>query len=174
MADDDRPQVGSVAEEAARLLDALGGWAGTARGGYAAEPAERHTSPAPEPDGAAADGAAGPDEATADVPAACGSCGAEQAQDQPATCRLCPLCQAIGVLRSVRPETVDRLADLAGALAATLRDVADQRRGPAPGGAGSRTTSPSRVQDIEVEDDDAAGDLHDDAAGDVPARGQGR
>ena len=61
------------------------------------------------------------------------------------SCQVCPICQGIALLRAVRPETVDRLADLAGALAATLRDVAasgrttdgDHRRRPgsAAGGA---------------------------------------
>jgi hypothetical protein len=75
------------------------------------------------------------------------------------TCQLCPVCQGIGLLRSVRPETVDRLADLAGALAATLRDIAGQRR--ADGGSGhpsspAPSTPPtrSRVQDIAVDDED--------------------
>jgi hypothetical protein len=82
------------------------------------------------------------------------------------SCQVCPICQGIALLRAVRPETVDRLADLAGALAATLRDVAasgrttDHRRRPgsAAGGAhepawgapaaGGRAT----VQDIPVHD----------------------
>jgi hypothetical protein len=74
------------------------------------------------------------------------------------TCQLCPVCQGIGLLRSVRPETVDRLADLAGALAATLRDIAGQRRADA-GAAASRRSQPpsSRVQDIAVDDEDAPG-----------------
>jgi hypothetical protein len=44
------------------------------------------------------------------------------------SCQVCPICQGIALLRAVRPETVDRLADLAGALAATLRDVAASGR----------------------------------------------
>jgi hypothetical protein len=65
-------------------------------------------------------------------------------------CQLCPVCQGLGLLRSVRPETVDRLADLAGAIAATLRDLAAQRREPAPERPDAR---PARVQDITVEDE---------------------
>jgi hypothetical protein len=80
---------------------------------------------------------------------------------------VCPICQGIALLRAVRPETVDRLADLAGALAATLRDVAASGRtadgnhrrtgSTAPGthepawgasAAGGRAT----VQDIPVHD----------------------
>jgi hypothetical protein len=77
------------------------------------------------------------------------------------TCQLCPVCQGIGLLRSVRPETVDRLADLAGALAATLRDIAGQRRADA-GSSGTQAhrrpeAHSSRVQDIAVDDEDAPG-----------------
>jgi hypothetical protein len=140
VADDERPAVGTVAEEAARLLDALGGWAASGRTGYAAEPGEE-SQPRP---------------GAAEHAGRCDSCGAENGMGQAVTCQLCPVCQGIGLLRSVRPETVDRLADLAGALAATLRDLAGQRRaadGPAPTrspGQGSR----GRVQDITVHDED--------------------
>lgn len=140
MGEQEGPVVGSVAEEAARLLEALGGWASTAQEAYAAR--------------AAAD-AAGP---SADAPEAhtqgrCESCGAENGAGQAVVCRLCPLCQGIGLLRSVRPETVDRLADLAGAAAAALRDLAAHH----PGSHASRPQPPSggsRVQDIRIEDDD--------------------
>jgi hypothetical protein len=76
---------------------------------------------------------------------------------QAVTCQLCPVCQGIGLLRSVRPETVDRLADLAGALAATLRDIAGQRRadaGGTPSGKPPSQPSRGRVQDIPVADED--------------------
>jgi hypothetical protein len=70
------------------------------------------------------------------------------------------VCQGIGLLCSVRPETVDRLADLAGALAATLREVAGNRRSATPhdgagdgAGDGAAERGAGRVQDIPVEDD---------------------
>lgn len=166
MADDERPAVGTVAEEAARLLDALGGWAGSTQTGYAARPA--HGAASPDEDG--------PEEEDSPPPAGghesrCSSCGAENGVGQAVTCQLCPVCQGIGLLRSVRPETVDRLADLAGALAATLRDIASQRRddggagtdasGDGSPGGGSpssrRSTRPgprTTVQDIVVDDED--------------------
>ena len=92
------------------------------------------------------------------------------------SCQVCPICQGIALLRTVRPETVDRLADLAGAVAATLRDVAAQsgrraRAGdPADGGRprsgragpGDRNRldrgaprGPATVQDIPVDDGDS-------------------
>jgi hypothetical protein len=136
-----------VAEEAARLVDALGGWASSH--GYAAGSPPSPPSPS------------GADAAEDAAPAGCPTCGAEAGVRQAAACRLCPVCQGIGLLRSVRPETVDRLADLAGALAATLREVAASRRSAtsaAETGAASteRQPSASRVQDILVEDPDAA------------------
>ena len=155
MADQDaRPDVGTVAEEAARLLDALGGWA--AQAGYAAQPAPRHTgTPERSDEEGTADAAQHADEPEGAHPAShCERCGAADGAGQAVVCRLCPVCQAIGILRSVRPETVDRLADLAGAVAATLRDLADQRRadGPDPEPPARRTSRP-RVQDITVEDE---------------------
>ena len=91
---------------------------------------------------------------------------------------MCPICQGIALLRTVRPETVDRLADLAGAVAATLREVsahvrtgahepgapADGSDGPAAGRAGAGRTGtggpgaprgPATVQDIPVDDGDS-------------------
>jgi len=68
------------------------------------------------------------------------------------------LCQGIALLRSVRPETVDRLADFASAVAATLKDMATQSRSSDPGsGSGQGPGSPSdgaTVQDIRVDDGD--------------------
>jgi hypothetical protein len=164
VADDERPAVGTVAEEAARLLDALGGWASTAQAGYAARTApgpDAPADPAGSTDGSGrTDGPrAAPDAAdAAPHESRCASCGAPDGMGQAVTCQLCPVCQGIGLLRSVRPETVDRLADLAGALAATLRDIAGQRRTDAgPTAARAPHASSSRVHDIAVEDEDTPG-----------------
>jgi hypothetical protein len=157
VADDERPAVGTVAEEAARLLDALGGWASTTQAGYAARTTPSPASPdegAPGQDGSDEDASAPQSDGHA---TRCESCGAENGVGQAVTCQLCPVCQGIGLLRSVRPETVDRLADLAGALAATLRDIAGQRRadaGDAPTRKSSHQSSRTRVQDIVVDDED--------------------
>lgn len=43
--------------------------------------------------------------------------------DTPAACRVCPVCQVIGAVQSVRPETVQHLADAAVSLTAALSDV---------------------------------------------------
>ena len=159
--------MGSVAEEAARLLDALGGWA--ASSGYAAGASSRGGTEdsGHRPHGDSRGGTRGSTGSTSGGDGHCEHCGAEAGTGRAVVCRLCPVCQGIGLLRSVRPETVDRLADLAGALADTLRDLADHRRassptsageapaGPAPADAGTRHTR-SRVQDIAVEDETTA------------------
>ena len=146
MGEQEGPVVGSVAEEAARLLEALGGWASTAQDAYAARAAAD----------ADRDAAADADAPGARTPSRCGSCGADNGMGQAVTCQLCPVCQGISLLRAVRPETVDRLADLAGAAAQALRDIASARRASASAdGAGSGTPGRSgRVHDIPVADDD--------------------
>ena len=191
-----RAAAGTVADEAARLIEALGAWAtsasptartttaGTTSAPRAADDGQEGTAhgtgpgASPYDDPAASpydDPAASPpdDAGTAgrgedpDGSARCEHCGAGTGVGRSISCQVCPICQGIALLRAVRPETVDRLADLAGALAATLRDVAasgrttdgDHRRpgstaagahDPAWGAsaAGGRAT----VQDIPVHD----------------------
>ncbi len=87
-------QVGSVADEAARLVQLLRSWSDRA---------------APDDDAPSA-------YAEAD--------GAPSAAHDPLTCRACPLCRALAHARAVRPELVGYLASAAEALAATLRDLA--------------------------------------------------
>ena len=173
MADQHDPPapVGSVAEEAARLLDALGGWVSTS--GYGAVPAPDE-GPDPDvpdvPDATAHEQAVPPGETRSHPAGHCDQCGAANATGQAVTCQWCPVCQGIGLLRSVRPDTVERLADLAGALATALRDVATHTRaaGPprsagsagSPGSPGAQQAPPDpgargrRVQDITIDDED--------------------
>ena len=64
------------------------------------------------------------------------------------------------MVRSVRPETLDRLADFAAAVTESLRDAAAERwRTSAAEGAGP-APAPARheVQDIVVADDDGGTD----------------
>ena len=149
MADERRP-VGSVAEETARLLDALlAGTPGvdeTADGG-ATDHAYRSDSPSN-----AAAGSAEPCPTCGHVPGA-----AHATTGDGEVCHLCPVCQLLRVVRTVRPETLDRLADLAAAVTDTLRDVAASRW--------RETGSPppqrprTEVQDIEIEDDAPGADF---------------
>ena len=183
-----RAAAGTVADEAARLIEALGAWAtsasptartttaGTTSAPRAADDGQGPTAHGTGPGASPYDdpAASPPDDAgTAgrgedpDGSARCEHCGAGTGVGRSISCQVCPICQGIALLRAVRPETVDRLADLAGALAATLRDVAasgrttdgDHRRpgstaagahDPAWGAsaAGGRAT----VQDIPVHD----------------------
>ena len=86
--------LGSAAEEAARLAEALGGWFASA------------TGPSAVPD----DAPQGADPLQA------------QAHD-PVTCRSCPVCRGIALVRSVNPEVVEHLSAAAGSLAAALREL---------------------------------------------------
>ncbi|HEX5524275.1 MAG TPA: hypothetical protein VFX53_12570 [Pedococcus sp.] len=177
--------VGTVAEETARLVEALGDWARSATAGEAAQPEHSAQPDQASPDQASPDQAspdqAAPDEAdhagrgddaadaaqpdggstaadragTRHTPG-CERCeGTGPAAGEAITCQLCPVCQGIALLRAVRPETVERLADLAGALSGVLRDIAAERAGQA---APTRPEPPprrgQRVQDISVDDED--------------------
>jgi len=164
----DQPQlsIGTVAEEAARLISAVATMARSSAdtthdpSPYAGEPAQDPASP----ERAASVGApsVAPSVAPSGGPSpsaapACSACGGVT-DGTPVACKLCPLCQGIALLRSVRPETVDRLADLASAVATTLRDMATQSRasgsGSGPGSGSERPSDGPTVQDIRVDDRD--------------------
>lgn len=166
MTEPPRPAVGTVAQEVARLLEEMAAMAHSGAssgeglrscpGGPAQEPLPPEPPPAtPPPEGDEAE-----DWEVADEPSAgaCSVCGGEPAET-PATCRICPVCRGIALLRSIRPETVDLLADLAMAMAAGLRDVATRSRTSDPASSGpSRPAGPSEgsrapVQDIPVDDE---------------------
>jgi len=61
-----------------------------------------------------------------------------------AECQVCPVCQAIAVLRQVRPETVEHLMDAAASFVAAFRSALPH---PGPDGPG---TPRERVQHIDV------------------------
>jgi len=173
MTDQTHPSLGTVAEEAARLMAALATAARPSAARDNSGEAPNHSSspyaggpahdPAP-PQGQRASGSAGTDEppdpqdGTWDEQVPCSVCGGAGG-GTPVACTLCPLCQGIALLRSVRPETVDRLADLAAAMAASLRDLATQARASGPGSDdGSVPGRPSErgratVQNIPVDDE---------------------
>lgn len=176
--EDGRAAVGSVAEEAAGLLEQLSAWTASGRSGRAERDGDDGDS---DHDGNSEhdygdhdhgeDRSAGP---------TCRHCGAREGVGRASTCQVCPLCQGIALLRLVRPETVDRLADLAGAVADSLRAAAEQRRGapqdgsrgPAPGSTKPSTPGHGRhtavAEQIRVTDGD---DLHDDVPETDPVAG---
>jgi len=181
MNEEPQSAIGTVAQEAARLIEDMvtmvrsGHAPGADPSPYAGEPAQQPGSPqarqasrpaAADPEGPEAADPEGPEAADPDGPegaaestaGVCSACGSQRDQT-PATCRLCPLCRGIALLRSVRPETVDLLADLATALAASLRDVAtrtraaDPQSSARPGSGGSRDGDRGTVQHIRVDDE---------------------
>ena len=168
--------IGTVAQEAARLIEDM---ATMARVSYSGEndpsasadrTSQEHVrSQAPHSAPAAADREAGgskaPDEP---VEGDCSMCGAQRhdtgsadtgSADTASVCKICPLCRGLSLLRSVRPETVDLLADLATSVAGTLRDMAMWSRGsePASPARASSAAPPEAdrvpVQDILVDDE---------------------
>lgn len=171
----EREPVGSVAEETARLVEALGGWAEGLRAQHAdarpdadaradAEPADAEPAGARpddrQPDeGRPADGQRhdrrpGHEDASGGDTARCEHCGVSSRVGEAQACRLCPVCQGIALLRTVRPETVERLADVAAALSGALRDLAADRFGQPPPTPQPSPPRGQRVQDIVVDDED--------------------
>lgn len=98
-------QVGSVADEAGRLLESLRRSAADA----ATHQAEGDRDPG-------AGGAHGPD----------AGAGPEAGAHDP-FCAWCPLCRGAAVVRSLSPETLAKLADLAQLAATVLTDLAGSR-----------------------------------------------
>jgi len=165
MTDQPQPSIGTVAEEAARLISAVATMARSSTvpsenpasspspyaGGPARDSMPPHDGHVP-PHAGTKPSDAGPHRAER----TCSACGGESS-GTPVACKLCPLCQGIALLRSVRPETVDRLADLASAMAEGLRDMATQSR--ASGAASEASAQPGMhpngvaVQDIRVDDE---------------------
>lgn len=165
--------IGTVAQEAARLIEDMATLARTSyRAGDDAGPASERASAdhvwpdEPQPASAAGDRSShSSDEPGAPGDGACAMCGTRPSEragdDGGSACRICPLCRGISVLRSVRPETVDLLADLAMSVAASLRDVAMWSRTADPssqGRAGSASAASAEadrapVQDIPVDDE---------------------
>ena len=143
---------GTVAEEAARLIEAMASMARSTAGGGQG-PDQYVDGSAQDSAAAAQDASPEADDGQRSTPGVCSSCGGER-DSTPVACKLCPVCQGIAFIRSVRPETVDRLADLASALASTLRDLASQSRASAPGSGAASGGGCATVQDIHVDDED--------------------
>ncbi len=106
-------QVGSVADEAGRLLESL------RRAGQDA--AEAAATPQPRTDGR--DGRDGPSASEGDGD---GSDPGGFHCDDP-VCQWCPVCRASAVVRQLSPETLGGLAEFAGFAATVLADLAAAR-----------------------------------------------
>ncbi|WP_392542329.1 hypothetical protein [Oryzobacter telluris] len=136
-------QVGSVADEAARLLESLRRTAAEAAAG-----ADDGAGSAPPPAADPAD--PGPGAASSEAPGC-----------SDPFCQWCPLCRTSAVVRSLSPETLSRLADLAGVAAAVLADLASARTREAPAASSGATATeddradrPGRARPIPVRDAD--------------------
>jgi len=114
-------QVGSVADEAGRLLESLRR--------SAAEAAARPPEGEDGPDAAASGSASGSPRSgapSAGMPGAGADAGPDGAAHDP-FCTWCPLCRGAAVIRSLSPETLTRLADLASLAATVLTELAGSR-----------------------------------------------
>lgn len=141
--------VGSVADEAAKLLEAL-----------ARSQTPRGEEPRRDEDAPRGEATARPprDEnasATAD-PA-----GAEHvhvAMGDAETCSWCPVCRSVTALKGVSPETLGRLADLATTAAALLAELASRHTGspsePTAPTDRARTDRTPRTEPIAVVDEE--------------------
>ena len=148
----DHHAVGSVADEAARLVELLAGgrsWGGAEpAGGGDAGPSGFSGDDGDEGIGSGsgsqpgAGPGAGPEPSPGTAPRAECTCGGRA----PA-CRVCPVCQIISFISAVSPETIDRAADLVDFAATALRDLATAHRArndtsPSTTGADAQTRAP--------------------------------
>ena len=154
-------QVGSVADEAAKLLESLRRSAESAGAETPATATQTETGTTPEADSATEHPASEP--------------GAHDP-----FCTWCPLCRTAEVVRSLSPETITRLADLATLAATVLADLASSRTpaessdagAPPPRRAAPRPSAsrpiPVRDADGPEADDPDAEDLDSDKPQEAP------
>lgn len=119
---DSRSPVGSVAEEAARLVELL---AASGTWGQGARATQGEPRPRPEGDGTK--------ESAGRTEGHSCTCGGAT----PQACRLCPVCQVIAFVGSISPETIERAADLVGLAATALHDLASAQRSRQAAGSGA-------------------------------------
>ncbi len=128
--------VGSVAEEATKLLEALG----------------RSQAPRGEDFSGTPDS---PADSTSTPPAAAHDEHVHVAMGDAESCSWCPVCRSVTLLRGISPETLGRLADLATAAASVLADLASRHTetssDTADRGAADRTP---RTESIPVVDEE--------------------
>jgi hypothetical protein len=116
--------VGSVAEEAARLVEVLAAFGGApGSSGDAADPSGEGTAGSDHSGsaGGRAEDAEAAGESGQAGPCTCGG-------RRPAACAVCPLCQVIAFVQRLNPETVDQLAEVVELAATGLRDFAVVQR----------------------------------------------
>lgn len=141
----DREPVGSVGEEAAKLLGALSDWTRTQGSDYT---------------GTAAGAASAFAHAMSDVN--------EHLATGSAECRYCPLCQVIHVVRQTSPEVRAHLSLAASSLMHAAGELLATRTGQS--GAGG---APVEKIDLDADDDWPDGDSPDGPPGGPDAPGEG-
>jgi hypothetical protein len=112
-------QVGSVAEEASRLLESL-----RRTGQDEGDGSDGAHEPAPGAPGAAAGAAPGDDDSRSHGNSH-GTPGGFSCDDP--VCQWCPVCRASAFVRQLSPETLSGLAEFAGFAATVLGDLAAAR-----------------------------------------------
>ncbi|MDT0214836.1 hypothetical protein Q9R29_13160 [Rothia sp. ARF10] len=127
--------VGSVAEEAARLLEALGRPQTPTDDTAATSNFHHGERSAPTGD----EDAAGPE----------GSEHVHVAMGDAQSCTWCPVCRSVTALRSVSPETLTRLADLATTAATLLGELATRHTEGSGAGTASRPAPAERTPRTE-------------------------
>ncbi len=134
-------QVGSVADEAGRLLESLRRTAAeSAARGSAGDDGPDAAGPAPAPGSASTSGPA-----DGGMPGAASAAGPDGSGHDP-FCTWCPLCRGAAVVRSLSPETLAKLADLATLAATVLTDLASSRPGgDRPASGHDPATAPDRA-----------------------------
>ena len=128
MTDSPDPSTGTLAEEALRLVEALGAIAGAHASGHA------HAGSGTAGSGTAGSGTAG------SGPESWGVVG------ESAECRVCPVCRLIAGVRQLRPEVLAHLVAAGEELLAAAREFAAPGASGAAGarpGAGSASEAPT-------------------------------
>lgn len=110
---DAQPSVGSVASEAARLVQVLAGQVST-----------RVATHADPPSPAGSEDVVEEPQHEAEDPVNCAECGGQINR----VCAACPICRASGLVQLFSPPVLDAVADLAGAAARALRHAAARQR----------------------------------------------
>ncbi len=141
---EDAPPPGSVAEEAALLVDLLSRRSWSSLSGMPPRRSGGEPADAAAHDDGAAGGTGIPEDSTGadatgrpDGRAGECTCGGTT----PAACRVCPVCQLIAFVQQVNPDTIEKVADFVGFAATALRDLAAAQR--------ERGTTPATGNDPE-------------------------
>lgn len=143
---------GSVAEEAALLVDLLSarGW-GAGSGSTGSTGSTRADGATPSDGSRPRDSSPADDrEPRAGADAHECTCGGRT----PAACSVCPVCQLIAFVQRIEPDAIERFADVVGLAATALRDLATAQRERRDRTEGAKADD-TQADDTEVDDTEA-------------------